>query len=151
MDLPIKSYLFRLYVGALGFFAVNKLIIRPVTSDASVPRWLEVLIYSSPNLVEAVVGMTTVAVLLLLARRRVGRGWSWASDSVIYGLSALLAGSYVLSQEFKLHDLGGRNVFDPLDAAASAVGVVAMWGLFLRYGVLVETSGRHSAPPDVGS
>lgn len=80
--------------------------------------------------------MTTVAVMLLVLRRRVGPVVTWASDGVVYSVAAVLTGTYVLTQEFKLHDLGGRNVFDPWDAVASGIGVVIIWLLFLRWGVL---------------
>ena len=138
MQIPIKRYLIRLYLGALAFFVVNKFVIRALTADAAVPGWLEVVTLSSPNLVEAIVGTTNVAVLLLLARRHLGQRWAAVSDSAVYTTAALLAATFVLTQEFKLHDLGGRNVYDPLDAVASGIGVVAMWLLFHRYGVLKD-------------
>jgi len=138
VQIPIKPYLVRIYVGSLVFFVLNKLLLRPLVADRPVPAWMDVVLYSSPNLIEAVMGMTTVAVLLLLARERLGRRWAQASDAAVYAATAFLAGTYVLTQEFKLHDLGGRNVYDPLDAVASCVGVGLMWLLFLRCGVLAD-------------
>jgi hypothetical protein len=142
--IPIRRYLVRLYLASLGFFVLNKLVLRPLLSDAEIPSWLEVVLYSSPNLIEAVMGTTTVAVLLLLARQRLGGRWAEVSDLVVYSVAAVLAGTWVLTQEFKLHDLGGRNVYDPLDAVASAVGVALMWLIFVRFGVLEDESPRST-------
>lgn len=149
MHIPVKPYVVRLYLGALGFFLVNKFVVRPLTLHSALPRWVEVVVYSSPNLMEAIVGMTVIAVLLLLARRRYPRFRAWTSELTVYALTAGLAGTFVLTQEFKLHDLGGRNVYDPWDAVASAVGVVVMWAVFSHFGVLKPVPSR-GRPSDAG-
>ena len=136
MRLPIKPYLVRLYLAAFAYFFVNKFLLRPIVTDAQAPRWLDIVVYSSPNLVEAILGMTVVATVLMLGLQRYWRDKALASDTVVYTVAALLVGAYVLTQEFKLHNLGGRNVYDPIDALASGVGVLMMWAIFCRFGVL---------------
>lgn len=43
---------------------------------------------------------------------------------VLYILATLLAAIYVLTQEFKVHNLGGNNVFDWNDVGFSLIGLV---------------------------
>ncbi len=131
----IRRHVVQLYLGSLAFFALNKFVIRPLVEGWELPRLIEVVIFSSPNAVEAIVGMTSIAVLLLLARRH-WRRFENIRDAWIYSAAAVLTLAFVLTQEFRLHDLGGRNVYDPNDAVASVVGVLAMWLLFSRWGVL---------------
>ena len=50
----------------------------------------------------------------------------------------------MLTQEFKLHNLGGNNVYDPYDVVASIVGLVGMFWLVSRFGVLKGASGPPS-------
>lgn len=57
-------------------------------------------------------------------------------DLAVYLLATIIAGTYVLTQEFNLHALGGRNVYDPYDAVASLIGLVGMFLLFWRRGVI---------------
>lgn len=137
MTFTLKPYVIRVYLGALVVFLVNKFVVRPLTRGVDLNVGVEVFIYSSPNALEAIVGTTNIVVLLLFARARLGRSWR---DASLYTLGALVAAVFVLTQEFRLHDLGGRNVYDPLDAVASVLGVLLMWGLFLRYGVLSASS-----------
>lgn len=135
MRFTLKPYLIRLYLSSLGVFFLTKLVVRPAIRGWEVPAWIEIVAYSMPNAVEAVVGMTNVAVLILLVRHRYGASWSWLTDRVVWTLTVLIAGTFVLTQEFGVHDLGGNNVTDPWDALASVLGIALMWFLFARFGV----------------
>ncbi|MEM7415854.1 MAG: hypothetical protein AAF389_10190 [Gemmatimonadota bacterium] len=136
----LKPYVRRLFAASIGLFVVNKFVVRPWAEGVDLPRWAEVLTYSSPNAIEGVVGMTVVCVMLLTVRRRLDGGA--IGEATLFAIGAALTSAYVLTQEFGLHHLGGRNVVDPLDAVASVVGVLTMWLLFSRFGVADEDPGR---------
>lgn len=44
----------------------------------------------------------------------------------------------MLTQEFELHNLGGNNVYDPNDVAASIIGLVGMLLVFSRFGIIEQ-------------
>ncbi len=87
------------------------------------------ILYSFPNFAEAIIGSMTVAMALLMANERfLNRG---LSPHLIYALSILSAGAYVLSQELKIHNLGGNNIFDPMDVLFSICGLICSLVLLL--------------------
>ena len=100
------------------------------------------MVLSAPNTFEAIIGMSTVAALLMRAKLFSPR-FRGHPESYDLSLSDGCDGDYVLTQEFKLHDLGGRNVYDPYDVVASIVGLVGTLLCFWRYGFL-ERVGRAS-------
>jgi hypothetical protein len=57
----------------------------------------------------------------------------------VYSIAVLIAGVYVLLQEFKVHDLGGANVFDLYDVVFSCLGLI------LVYLYLIFKAPKHSA------
>ncbi len=131
----IKRYLVRLYLSALGIFALNKLFVRRWVLRSDAPAFVDTIVLSLPNAVEAMVGMTGIAVLLFLARERFRARMQATPDGIIYIVTALATTAFVVSQELNLHRLGGTQVYDPLDVAASMVGVLLMLFLFVRRGV----------------
>ena len=46
--------------------------------------------------------------------------------------------TYVLSQELKLHNVGGNNVYDPNDVAASILGLVVVNLMLIRFGFIAQ-------------
>lgn len=85
--------------------------------------------------------MINVAGILILVKLYFRPRLEGVPNFAIYLLATLLAGTYVLTQEFKLHNLGGRNVYDPYDALASIIGIVGMLLVLVRYGVLDHDNG----------
>ena len=98
------------------------------------------MVLSVPNTFEAIIGMSTVTALLMRAKLHFSPRLERIPNLAIYLLGTVVVGTYVLTQEFKLHDLGGRNVYDPYDVAASILGLVGMFLLFWRYGILERVS-----------
>lgn len=135
-NVTLKPYLIRLYLGGLVLFFINKFVLRPYILENDFPTWADVFVLSVPNTLEAVFGMGIIGAALSVARERFRNRLGWIPDLTIYLGALAIAGTYVLTQEFKLHNLGGRNVFDPHDAVASVIGLVVMFVLFVRLGVL---------------
>ncbi len=134
--LRIKRYLSRLYLGALLFFFLNKFALRPLILENDFPGWMNILVLSIPNTLETIFGMGFFGILLSLAREHFPSKLGAVPDIAIYLVSLALAGTFVLTQEFKLHNLGGNNVYDPNDVIASVIGLVVMFVLFVRFGIL---------------
>ena len=84
---------------------------------------VEVFLLSFPNFCEAVVGMLVLTSMGLVLNERLVKPDSRLGEQTIYVLAMILAGIYVILQEFKIHNLGGRNVYDPYDVLFSVIGV----------------------------
>lgn len=135
-----KPYLIRLYLAAFILFLINKAALRPFVLEHEFSPILTIIVLSIPNTFEAIIGLSNVAGLLMIAKRYFSPRFDRVPDRVLYLLATALAGTYVLTQEFNLHALGGRNVYDPYDVIASLIGLVGMFLLFWRYGVLEQNS-----------
>lgn len=107
---------------------VNKFLLRPYVLAHEFPQAARVFVLSVPNLLEAIAGTMLLCNLALVGRHR--RCW-WIckfSNQQIYCAAVVVAAVYVVSQEFKLHNLGGANVYDPFDVLFSVVGLLlAYW------------------------
>ena len=132
----VKPYLLRLYFSAFVLFIINKFVLRPFVLDHDFPTFLQIFVLSIPNTFEAIIGMSNVAGLLMTAKLYFSPRFDSIPNLALYLLATALAGTYVLTQEFKIHNLGGRNIYDPYDVAASIIGIIGMLLVFLRYRVL---------------
>ena len=99
-------------------FALAKAI-RPRVLESQAPELVKLFLLSFPNFCEAIVGILTLTMLGLYANRML----KWPHNS-IYIAAVVLAAIYVISQEFKTHDLGGNNIYDPNDVLFSVLGLL---------------------------
>jgi phosphatidylserine synthase len=79
------------------------------------------------------IGITRVlaiSLILLVLFRQVLKKHK-PTDNIVYILAFFMAGVYVLLQEFKIHNLGGNNVFNSTDVFFSILGLVV--SIFLLY------------------
>lgn len=137
-SLRIKPYLPRLYMAAFLVFIVNKFGARPFVLDHDVPDFAMTIVLSLPNTCEAIIGMSMSAGLLLAAKLRFSPRFDWIPNLLIYLLATLVTAVYVLTQEYELHNLGGNNVYDPYDVAASIIGLIGMLLVFSRFGIIEQ-------------
>ena len=133
-----KTYIVRLYLGAVALYFVNKMAARSWVLGSDLPEFFHVFVLSVPNTLEAIMGMVMVAGILTALKQRASPRLEVLSPAVITVVAAILTGIYVLAQEFNIHDLGGRNVFDPYDVLASVMGLALTSALLLRYGIQRE-------------
>ena len=141
-EFRLKPYLIRLYIAGFFLFVVNKFVLRPVVLDRSFPRIFEIIVLSLPNTIEVVLGVTTLAGIFTALKFRFRPRYDHMSNVAIVSAATIVGAVYVLTQEFKIHNLGGRNVYDPYDVVASVIGLVGMFVLLSRYGV---ADARHEA------
>ncbi|NNF33797.1 MAG: hypothetical protein HKN68_06795 [Saprospiraceae bacterium] len=108
---------------------------RKILLEKEFPQPLEILSYSIPNFFEAVLGTSIlVAILLTLKFKNVGFFKRVKSLNLkLFGIGFSLI--YVVTQELKLHNLGGRNVYDFNDLIASTIGMIFIAFIIFRYGV----------------
>lgn len=133
--LTIKPYVIWVYLGAFVSYLIVKSLLRPWVLSHDAWIGFDVFVLSYPNFVEAIMGLTQAYGMLLWARHQ---GWAWlglVSARALLWLSVVLTSLYVLTQEFKLHNLGGNNIHDPYDAIASVAGVAILTFVFSRFGL----------------
>lgn len=121
----------RIQALVLILFVLNKFLLRPYVLKGDLPAFAEIFVFSFPNLCEAVIGTITITYIALVLRDKGFPGFANLSDKLLYLGVTLVAGTYVILQEFKIHNLGGRNVYDPYDVLFSIVGLIIAYGLLV--------------------
>lgn len=121
----------RIQIAVLFTFILNKLIIRPFVLENDYGQALQILVLSYPNFCEAIVGTLSLVYIGLTINHRWIKPDKRLTENNIYIVSTLLAAIFVISQELKIHDLGGQNVYDPYDVAFSVIGLLATFILLL--------------------
>jgi hypothetical protein len=129
----IQPYIIRLYLFALAFHSFNKFLLRPLILENDLPHFLKIFTLSVPNFIEALMG--TIVITALLHFTQVRLEWLMGlGEKAAYSLATLLASVYVITQELKLHNLGGRNTYDPNDVIASVIGLLFIYTLLICFG-----------------
>jgi len=105
-------------------FMFNKFFLRPYVLENEFPEFLNIFVLSFPNLCEAIVGGLLITNLSLYGKQRFFKTNSNIKDTHIYLFVVLITGIYVILQEFKIHNLGGTNVYDPFDILFSLIGLI---------------------------
>jgi hypothetical protein len=133
-----KPYVRILFASCLVVFILNKFAIRPwivANHDSGV---LLSISYSLPNFIEAIMGTVLISGVFCFFRQRPTKLRHRPTDSTIYLMATLIAGTYVLAQEFKLHSVGGNNVYDFNDVLASILGLVVVYLMLTRFGFIAH-------------
>lgn len=97
--------------------------IRPSVLNSSSPDFFKVALLSLPNFFEAIIGTLTLTGIGLLINDRLSERHQ-IKPKLIYLLAVVLAGIYVSTQELKIHNLGGNNVYDRNDLVFSFIGLL---------------------------
>ena len=132
--LPIKKYVIYLFGVSIFVFIINKLYIRPYIFENDVNDFFQIMSYSVPNLIEAIIGTLLLTGILMQIRQHFSK--KFGSIKVIYinVLAVSLASIYVISQELNFHSLGGNNVYDPYDIIASVIGLLVTFSIVQYFG-----------------
>ncbi len=131
----IKKYLRYLFGIAFVVFVLNKFFIRPWVIENELPEIFKIIVFSIPNLSEAIMGTICVTMIAFRLRRYFKKD---IKDTIIYLISVSISSIYVISQELKFHNLGGNNIYDPYDIIASLIGLVMTFGMIQSYGFADE-------------
>ena len=106
-------------------------LIRPSILKSSSPEFIKVVLLSLPNFFEAIIGTLTLTGIGLLINDRISEGHQ-VRPKIVYILAVILAGTYVITQELKIHNLGGNNVFDRNDLIFSFIGLIIGYLIVIR-------------------
>ena len=113
----------RIQIVFIALFAFFKLI-RPSVLESNAPEWMKLTLLSLPNFFEAVVGILILTCLgAYLNRRVLNEKWQIGRNP-LYALVFIIGSIYVITQELKIHNLGGHNVFDENDIVFSIFGLI---------------------------
>ncbi len=121
----------RIQILIIILFAFFKFI-RPSVLNSDSPNLFKVILLSLPNFFEAIVGILTLTSIGLYINSKVITPKKKIKDHFIYTIAIILTAIYVITQEFKIHNLGGNNVFDQNDVLFSCIGLtvgylIIMW------------------------
>ncbi len=134
----VKSHINYIFLLGLFVFVINKFLLRPWVLANDFPRFLKITVLSLPNFIEAIFGALLISYMLLLLRSK--KIFSWPDNTVkIYFLAAFFTAMYVITQELKIHNLGGNNVYDPFDVVASIVGLIVFLTIAIKIGVVANS------------
>ncbi|WP_299712778.1 hypothetical protein [uncultured Tenacibaculum sp.] len=108
--------LVRIQIGVLLLFVVFKIVRSKILSSEN--NFIQVIGLSLPNLFEGILGVLILTALGLTLTRNKN-----IKHNYIYILAIIFAAIYVITQEFKIHNLGGKNVYDSNDVLFSLIGL----------------------------
>ncbi|NNE26959.1 MAG: hypothetical protein HKN09_08965 [Saprospiraceae bacterium] len=94
-------------------------LIRPAVLENSSSEALKIFLLSAPNMFEGVMGVLILTGIGLYLSQ-----YLKLKPTLVYISAIILTGVYVLTQEFKIHNLGGNNVYDPNDVIFSIIGIL---------------------------
>lgn len=103
-------------------YLLNKYVLRPFVLDNDLDGFTNVFVLSFPNLCEAILGTLLLTNIALVVNTKWFKEYR-IKTFFIYPTVVLLAAIYVITQELKIHNLGGRNVYDLNDVLFSIIGL----------------------------
>ena len=133
-EIAIKKYVRYLFGMAILVFFLNKFLLRPWVLKNETSAFFQIIVLSIPNLIEAIVGTLLLTGILLQLKQHFYKKMGHIKNDYFYIVAVGIASVYSVSQEFKFHNLGGNNVYDPYDVIASIIGLVMTYGLITIFG-----------------
>ena len=134
--LKIKKYVSYLFVTVFILFVLNRFYVKPFVLENNYPDIFQIFVLSLPNFSEAVMGTLLLTGILLQLRQFLGDKLIFFNTTRVYLTALILASIYVISQEFKLHNIGGNNVYDPYDLVASIIGLTLTYMIIRKFGFI---------------
>ena len=108
----------RIQIVVIILFIFFKLI-RPMVLSGRSPEFFKKFLLSFPNFCEGV-----IAVLILTGFGIYLNRYITTKNTFIYLIAIVLASIFVITQEIKIHNLGGYNIYDPNDLIYSIIGIL---------------------------
>ncbi|MEQ9090178.1 MAG: hypothetical protein RIE52_03765 [Balneola sp.] len=134
-NLKLRGATWNLYAMNFVLFFTLKIWFRPWIREQEGFEYLKLIANSFPNYVEAYLGTFTIVAFLTIAKLK---NISWIKDLsniTIYTLSTIFTGLFVITQEMKIHNLGGENIYDFNDVIASIIGLIIVFTMLNLYGI----------------
>ncbi|MEX2604945.1 MAG: hypothetical protein WD361_12105 [Gracilimonas sp.] len=137
-EIQIKKYVRYLFGVSILLFILNKLYIRPWVWENEWSGFVLILTNSIPNLLEAIIGTLLLTGIFLQLHQSFSKRSRPVKDIYIHIFAVINAAIYVLSQELRFHNLGGNNVYDPYDFAASVTGLIGTFVVIQIFGFVYK-------------
>ncbi len=129
----------RVQVFIIPLFFISKAWLRPYVLDRDFHPTLDIIVLSLPNFYEGIIGVLTISGIWFYINHKWISPGKHVDPKWIYFFSTVLAAIYVITQELKIHNLGGNNVYDPYDILFSIVGLVIGYIIVLK----IQPQIRH--------
>ena len=113
----------RIQICIIPLFVFFKMI-RPTVLEGNAPEWVKITLLSLPNFFEAVTGVLVLTGIGLYLNLRFLTKKRQIGNNLLYIMATIVSGIYVITQELKIHNLGGINVFDKNDIVFSLIGLI---------------------------
>lgn len=123
-----QNTLLKIQFGVIISYGLIKFLARPFVLEQNYGGIPEIFVLSYPNFCEAIVGTIPLTFLLLVGNNKINNNQRIKERNIPL-LATIIAGFYVILQEFKIHNLGGKNIYDPYDVAFSAAGLLLVYFL----------------------
>lgn len=94
-------------------------LIRPHVLRSEAHDFLKMFLLSFPNFCEGVIGVLVLTGVGIYLNKHIR-----IKNFYIYIIAIILTSIYVITQELKIHNLGGENVYDPNDLIFSIIGIL---------------------------
>jgi len=120
-------------------FIFNKFFLRPYILENEFPEFINIFVLSFPIFCEAVIGGLIITNLGLFIKHKYLKENSKVANNFIYIFAVLLTGVYVISQELKIHNLGGNNIYDPFDILFSVIGLITVYLILIYFKPIIST------------
>lgn len=127
----IQKYVRYVFLTCFILFACNKLYFRPWILANSSSTILKNITLSIPNFFEAVIGSFLITGILYRLKRFYTHS---VKPFTIYSIAITLTAIYTISQEMKLHHIGGNNTYDNNDLIATILGLLISYVLLITNG-----------------
>ena len=125
-----------IFLIGLVVFILNKMVIRPWVLEHDYNSIIKIITLSIPNTIEAILGTLLVTGILIQLKIFITGKHPPLRDTALYVFAVGISAIYVITQELKWHNLGGRNVYDFYDLIGSIVGLMFVGVLLLKYGII---------------
>lgn len=123
----------RIMIFVIAAFLFNKFALRPYVLEHHFPEFVNIFVLSFPNLCEAILGTLLLTNIGLVFTTKFLHADTKIKGAVLYSIVVLVAAVYVILQELKIHNLGGRNVYDPFDVLFSIIGLIITYLFLLSF------------------
>lgn len=133
--------LVRIQLFATLVFIITKAI-RSNILERNPPVFIKITFLSLPNFFEGFIGSITLTGIFLFVN------YTWISkdkrlqNKTLYRIAIIISTVYVITQEFKIHNLGGKNIYDPYDVLFSIIGLALGYRLIQKWQPTMNKSAR---------
>lgn len=132
-EILIKKYIRYLFGWAILIFFFNKFFLRAWVLGNETFNFFQIIVFSLPNLIEAIIGTLILTGILFQLKQYFNKK---TKDINIYLIAVIISAFYIISQELKLHNIGGNNVYDIYDLIASVIGLIITFLIFQTFGFI---------------